>query len=434
MKEAREVATQIGAVPSRPSRSFDSLPFELFIAFRYLMARRKQAFIALISFISVIGLMVGVMAVLIALALMTGLQGELRERIVGASAHVYVFKVSDDGLRDIPAEVAKMKQIPHVVGAAPAAVGKGMLTAGPDRTAAVTLKGIDPALEVSVTDIRKSMRSGSLEAIRSGPDEMDGIVLGTDLATTLEVQPGDTVRLLTPDQVLTPMGMSNSRIRAFKVAGIFSLGLFEFDSEYALVDLPVAERMLGRDQPQFLQLRLDDMFASKEVAEDIPKRLGKDYATQDWAQMNKSLFSALWLEKMAIAITIGLIMTVAAVNIVASLVLLVMEKTRDIAILKTMGTSTASIRRIFMLQGLIIGVAGTAAGTVGGIAIIYVLDRFKLIRVPIDVYQISYIPFTLQPLDLASVVVAAIAVSFLATIYPARQAAKLDPAQALRFQ
>ena len=410
----------------------NDLPFEIFIAFRYLLAKRKQAFIALISFISVIGVMVGVMAVLIALALMTGLQGELRERIVGASAHVYVFKLGD-GIRDIPAEVEKMKQIPRVIGAAPAAIGKGLLTAGMDHQAAVTIKGIDPALEVTVTDIRKSMRSGTLDAIRSGPEEMDGIVLGTDLAATLDVREGDAVRLLTPDQILTPMG-TMPRTRAFKVVGIFSLGLYEFDSEYALVDLPVAERVFGRDQPQFLQLRLDDMFASKEVAEEIPKRLGEDYATQDWAQMNKSLFSALWLEKMAISITIGLIMTVAAVNIVASLVLLVMEKSRDIAILKTMGTSTASIRRIFMLQGLIIGLVGTGAGTIGGCLIIYVLDRFKLIRVPIDVYQISYIPFTLLVTDLLTVIAAALLICFLATIYPARQASKLDPAQALRYQ
>ena len=410
----------------------DALPFELFIAFRYLLARRKQAFISLISFISVLGVAVGVTALLIALALMTGLQGELRERIVGASAHVYVFKLGE-GLRDIPAEVARLKQVPRVVGAAPASIGKGLLKAGVDRTAAVTIKGIDPDLEVTVTDIRKSMKSGTLAAIRSGPEEMDGIVLGTDLAATLEVQPGDTVHLLTPDQVLTPTGMM-PRMRAFKVVGIFSLGLFEFDSEYALVDLAVAEHTFGRNQPQFMQLRLDDMFASKEVAQDIPRRLGKDYATQDWAEMNKSLFSALWLEKMAISITIGLIMTVAAVNIVASLVLLVMEKSRDIAILKTMGTSSASIRRIFMLQGLIIGLAGTAAGTIAGGAIIYVVDRFKLIRVPIDVYQISYVPFTLQPQDLAAVIVAAILVCFVATIYPSRQAAKLDPAQALRYQ
>jgi lipoprotein-releasing system permease protein len=192
--------------------------------------------------------------------------------------------------------------------------------------------------------------------------------------------------------------------------------------------------VFGKDQPAFMQLRLDDMFASRQVAAEIPRRLGEEYATQDWAQMNKSLFSALWLEKMAISITIGLIMTVAAFNIVASLVLLVMEKSRDIAILKTMGTSAASIRRIFMLQGLIIGLAGTAGGSIAGGLIIFVLDRYKLIRVPIDVYQISYVPFTLLPLDLAAVLVAAILVCFVATIYPSRQAAKLDPAQALRYQ
>jgi lipoprotein-releasing system permease protein len=407
-------------------------PFELFVAVRYLLARRKQAFISVISLISILGVTVGVMALLIALSLMTGLQGELRERIVGSSAHVYVFKLGE-GIRDIPAEVQKLKSIPRVIGVAPAAIGKGLLTAGPDHPAPVTIKGIDPDLEVTVTDIRKAMRAGSLDAIRSGPEEMDGIVLGTDLASTLDVHVGDSVRLLTPDQIMTPFAPM-AHVRAFKVVGIFSLGLYEFDSEYALVDLPVAERVFGKDQPQFMQLRLDDMFASKKVAEEIPKRLGEEYATQDWAQMNKSLFSALWLEKMAISITIGLIMTVAAFNIVASLVLLVMEKSRDIAILKTMGTSAASIRRIFMMQGLIIGLVGTAAGTIGGCLIIFVLDRYKLIHVPIDVYQISYVPFTLLPLDLAAVIGAAILVCFVATIYPSRQAAKLDPAQALRYQ
>jgi lipoprotein-releasing system permease protein len=407
-------------------------PFELFVAVRYLLARRKQAFISVISLISILGVTVGVMALLIALSLMTGLQGELRERIVGSSAHVYVFKLGE-GIRDIPAEVTKLKSIPRVIGVAPAAIGKGLLTAGPDHPAPVTIKGIDPDLEVTVTDIRKAMRAGSLDAIRSGPQEMDGIVLGTDLAATLEVHVGDSVRLLTPDLIMTPFAPI-PHTRAFKVVGIFSLGLYEFDSEYALVDLPVAERVFGKNQPQFMQLRLDDMFASQKVAEEIPKRLGEEYATQDWAQMNKSLFSALWLEKMAISITIGLIMTVAAFNIVASLVLLVMEKSRDIAILKTMGTSAASIRRIFMMQGLIIGLVGTAAGTIGGCLIIFVLDRYKLIHVPIDVYQISYVPFTLLPLDLAAVIGAAILVCFVATIYPSRQAAKLDPAQALRYQ
>ena len=408
------------------------LPYELFIAMRYLLAKRKQAYISLISFISVLGVGVGVMAVLIAMALMTGLQKELRERIVGSSAHVYVFKLGD-GIQDISAEIKKLTAVPRVIGAAPASIGKGLLTSGMDQQAAVTIKGIDPALEPNVTDIRTAIREGSLDAIRSGPEERDGIILGIDLAATLEVKVGDTVRLLTPDEVLTPFAPM-PRTRAFKVAGIFSLGLFEFDSEYALVELAVAQRMFGKDQPDFIQVRLDDMFASREVAEDIPRRLGDDYGTQDWAQMNKSLFSALWLEKMAISITIGLIIMVAALNIIGTLVLLVMDKSRDIAILKTMGTSVASIRRIFMLQGLIIGCVGTAAGTIAGCALIYILDRYQLIQIPIDVYQISFVPFTLLPLDLVAVVAAAILICFVATIYPSRQAAKLDPAQALRYQ
>jgi lipoprotein-releasing system permease protein len=410
----------------------NDLPFELFVAMRYLLAKRKQAFISVISLISILGVMVGVMAVLIALALMTGLQGELRDRIVGSSAQVYVFKVGER-IGDVAAEIAKLKAVPHVVAVAPAALGKGLLTSGGDRQAFVTIKGIDPTLEASVTDIRKAMRSGSLDAIRAAADQLDGIVLGTDLARSLEVQIGDTVRVLTPDQIVTPMGAMN-RIRSFKVVGIFSLGLFEFDSEYALVDLPVAERLIGGDKPVFLQVRVDDMFASSAVAADIPRRLGTDYATQDWREMNKSLFSALWLEKMAIAITIGLIIMVAALNIVASLILLVMEKSRDIAILKTMGTRAGSIRSIFMLQGVIIGLVGTGGGTLAGCAIIYILDHYRLIHVPIDVYQISYIPFTLLPLDLLTVVGAAMLICLVATIYPARQASKLDPAQALRYQ
>ena len=412
----------------------NDLPYELFVAVRYLLAKRKQAFISLISFISIIGVGVGVMAVLIAMALMTGLQKELRERIVGSSAHVYVFKLTD-GIRDIPAEVAKLREVPRVIGAAPAAIGKGMLTVGSglNQNSPVTVKGIDVALEPTVTDIRSAIRKGSLDGLRAGPEEMDGIVLGIDLAKNLDVQVGDTVRLLTPDQVLTPFAPM-ARTRAFKVTGIFSLGLFEFDSEYALVDLAVAERVFGKDKPDFMQVRLDDMFASKEVAARIQEHLGEDYATQDWAQMNSSLFSALWLEKMAISITIGLIIMVAALNIVASLVLLVMEKSRDIAILKTMGSTAASIRRIFMLQGLIIGFIGTAGGTLLGCLVIYVLDRYQLIHVPIDVYQISYVPFTLLPQDLIAVVAAALLICFVATIYPSRQASKLDPAQALRYQ
>jgi lipoprotein-releasing system permease protein len=405
--------------------------FELFVALRYLLARRKQAFISLISLISVLGVSVGVMALLIALALMTGLQAELRDRMVGSSAHVYVFKVG--GVQDPDAEVRRMLELPRVEGAAPVVLGKALL-ASASGDAFVELKGIDPAREKDVTNLSRSMQAGSLDALAAGPDAPDGILLGRDLARALEVDVGDSVTVHTPEgSIATPFGLVTRR-KQLTVVGIFSLGLYEFDNGYAFVSLPVGMRLLGKTHPDFVELRVDDMFQSEAVVETIVDRFGPEYMPQDWADLNRSLFSALWLEKMAISITIGLIVMVAALNIIASLILLVMEKSRDIAILKTMGSSAASIRRIFMLQGLIIGLVGTAAGAAAGTALIYVLDRYKLIRVPIDVYQISYVPFTLEPLDFVTVVLAALAICFVATIYPSRQASKLDPAQALRYQ
>jgi lipoprotein-releasing system permease protein len=406
------------------------LPFEFFVALRYLLARRKQAFISLISLISVLGVMIGVMALLIALALMTGLQGELRDRLVGSTAHVYVFKVG--GIRDPEAEMQKLRRIPHVVGVAPVVQGKALITSNHEGEAFIDIKGIVPEREKTVTQIARAMQAGSLDALNTGPDDMDGILIGRDLAKQLNVFVGESVRVMSPEGTLTPFGPM-MRSRRFKVAGVFSLGLFEFDNAYGFVRLDVAERMLDKDHPDYIEVSVDDMFAAQAVADAITARLGPDYLPQDWADMNQSLFSALWLEKMAISITIGLIVMVAALNIIASLVLLVMEKSRDIAILKTMGSSAASIRRIFMLQGLIIGLVGTGAGAVAGGVLIYVLDRYKLIHVPIDVYQISYVPFTLQPIDFAIVVAAAVLICFVATIYPSRQASKLDPAQALRY-
>jgi lipoprotein-releasing system permease protein len=239
--------------------------------------------------------------------------------------------------------------------------------------------------------------------------------------------------VVTTEERLTPLGMI-PRTRQFKVAGIFRLGLFEFDSAYAFVHIDVAKALMNKEAPDYIELRVRDMFKAREIADRVPATLGSDYLPQDWADMNKSLFSALWIEKMAISITIGLIVMVAALNIIASLILLVMEKSRDIAILKTMGSSAASIRRIFVLQGLIIGLIGTAAGAIGGVGLIHVLDRYQLIHVPIDVYQIAYVPFKLDLLDAVIVVAAAVLICFVATIYPSRQAARLDPAQALRYQ
>ena len=407
------------------------MPFELFIALRYLLARRKQTFISLISLISTLGVAVGVMALIIALALMTGLQGELRDRILGSAAHVYVWKTG--GIEDYQAEVRTMRAVPRVIGAAPAILGKALVsTEGGD--AFITFKGVDPLLEPDVTDIQRTMVQGRVrDLIPRGADDVPGLLIGRGLATQLRVEVGDTVTLTTPQGTLSPMGMI-PRVRRARVAGIYALGLYEFDSAYGFITLDFAKRLMGKGTVDLIQLKVDDIYAAPAVADGIADRLGASYVAQDWSDMNRQLFSALWLEKMAISITIGLIVAVAALNIIASLILLVMEKSRDIAILKTMGTSSARIMRIFMMQGLIIGAIGTTIGAAGGLTLCYVLDRYRVIQIPMDVYQVSYVPFVVEPFDFVVVVVAALAICFLATLYPSRQAARLDPVQALRFE
>jgi len=361
---------------------------------------------------------------------MTGLQSELRDRIVGAAAHVYVWKVN--GIRDPAGEVKKLRELPRVTGAAPVVLGKGLITSR-EGEAFITIKAIDPVLEKDVTHVDRALEAGSMDRLVN-PDGPQGILIGRDLAQSLQVHVGDLVEVTTPEGMTnTPFGPM-MRPRRLQVAGIFTLGLYEFDSGYGFVSLDIGMRMLGREHPDYVELRLDDMFKAQEVVDTIVARLGAEYNPQDWADLNRNLFSALWLEKMAISITIGLIVMVAALNIIASLILLVMEKNRDIAILKTMGSSAASVRRIFMLQGLIIGLVGTTAGAIGGCLLIYIFDRYKLIQIPIDVYQISYVPFTLEPQDFVIVVLSAILICFVATIYPSRLAAKLDPAVALRYQ
>ena len=407
------------------------MPFEFFIALRYLLARRKQAFISLISLISTIGVAVGVMALVIALALMTGLQGELRDRILGSTAHVYVWKTG--GIVDYRAEVAKLRAIEGVIGAGPAILGKAMISTS-RADAFISLKGVDPALEPSVTDIQRAMQRGGIEGLVSASeDDPPGILIGRNLAEQLGVGVGDAATLLTPQGTLSPMGMI-PRTRRVRIAGIYTLGLYEFDAGYGFVSLPFAERLLGKAAPDLIELRVADIDAAPDISERLASELGSEYVSQDWADMNQALFSALWLEKMAISITIGLIVMVAALNIIASLILLVMEKSRDIAILKTMGTSSSRVMTIFMMQGLIIGVAGTVVGAGCGLALCWVFDRYRLIQIPMDVYQIAYVPFVVQPVDFVVVVVSAIAICFVATIYPSRQASRLDPVQGLRYE
>jgi lipoprotein-releasing system permease protein len=407
-------------------------PFELQIALRYLLAKRKQAFISVISLISTLGVGVGVMAVIIALAVMTGLQQELRERLIGSQAHIFVSKIT--GLNDYPEEIAKLRAVPGVAGAAPAVVGKAMVTS-PAGQEFIQVNGIDPALESSVIALDSAMTSGSVSALQpsADPDAPPGILLGTDLAANLGVLVGDRVSVLTAEGSLSPMGMVPHR-RSMRVAGIFDLKLSEVNASFAFMPLGVAESLLDRDTAEFIQLRVQNIWDAPAIAASIRAKFGPDYRTEDWTTMNRSLFSALSLEKVAVSLAIGLIVMVAALNIVASLILLVMEKHRDIAILKTMGATARSVMTIFVAQGLIIGVVGTATGALLGLGASAVLNHYQLIRVPADVYQVSYLPFVVLWTDFALVVAVAVLICLFATIYPSRQAARLDPAQALRYE
>ncbi|MGE0866816.1 MAG: lipoprotein-releasing ABC transporter permease subunit [Vicinamibacterales bacterium] len=407
------------------------MPFELQVALRYLLAKRRQVFISVISLVSTVGVTVGVMALVIALALMTGLQQELQARILGASAHVFVWKPA--GITDYHAEVARLRAVPGVIGAAPAIEAKAMIT-GANGNGFALVKGIDPALETSVTDIGHVLTDGSLDQLTpASEDEFPGIVLGKDLAGSLGAMVGDTVTLLTANGTLSPMGVM-PRQRRFRVVGTFRLGLYEVDNGTGLVSLDTAMRLAGADRVERIELKVADVYAAPRIADQIAADFGTEYITSDWGDLNRQLYSALLLEKIGMGIGIGLIVMVAALNIVASLILLVMEKTRDIAILKTMGASARSITMIFLLQGTIIGVLGTLVGATLGTTASYFLDRYRVITIPSDVYQVSYLPFKLLPWDLAAVVVAAIVVCFVATLYPSRQAARLDPAQALRYE
>ena len=411
------------------------MAWELRVALRYLTARRKQAFISLISGVAVLGVAVGVAAVLIALGLMTGLQSEIRARILGATAHISIFRAGGRSPADLDALVGKVREVPGVAGAAPSVYGKALLTS-PTGAAAATLKGIVPAAERTVTDVLAKVSEGSAAPLGSG-EEGEGpapILLGARLAESLNVGVGDVVTLTSPRGRLSPVGLL-PRVARVRVVGTVKTGFYEFDAGWGYLPLVAAERLLDEEgRTAHVEVRLDDMFAVKAGARAILSRLGDGYVTTDWVEMNQSLYSALWIEKVAIGIAIGLIVAVAALNIVATLVLMVMEKHKDIAILVSMGASRGSIMRVFMLQGTVIGAVGTACGGALGSGACWVLDRFRLVKVPEDVYQIAWVPFRLLPGDAAVVLAGALLICFAATLYPARGAARVDPAEALRYE
>ena len=410
--------------------------FEFFISIRYLLAKRRQTFVSLITFISIAGVGVGVTALIVVLAVMNGFHEDLRGRILGITSHVNITSYAGAILnyRELMEEIDKEK---GVVGSTPFIYAPVMMTAG--RSAGAVLRGIDPLSASKVIKLQENLIRGNLADLVQSSHETSvrsypGIILGVELANNLGIRVGEYLTVISPAGRLTPMGQT-PKSGLFEVVGIIQSGMYEYDNTLAYVDVPVAQQFLGiGDSVTGIEVRVQDIYKAGEIAEALKKRLGSPFYISDWIKMNSNFFSALKLEKVVMFVILTLIILVASFNIVSSLTMLVMEKGRDIAILKAMGATTTSIRKIFVLEGFLIGICGTGLGILGGYTLCGLLKRYKFIELPKDVYHISNLPVKMEALDLAAIAFAAICISLIATLYPSRKAAGLDPAEALRYE
>jgi lipoprotein-releasing system permease protein len=412
------------------------MSFELFISLRYLFAKRRQTFISLITFISIAGVAVGVTALIVVLAVMNGFQKDLRERILGITSHVVIGHM-EGAISDYEGILEKVREKKGVVAATPYLYTQVMITSGRGASG-VVLRGLDPETASEVTSIEKNLVRGDLEALKprsgEGSEPRPGIILGVELARQVGVGLGDWITVISPAGRLTPVGRT-PKSKLFRIAGIFQSGMYEYDNTLAYARITDLQKFLGlRDVVSGIELKVADIYNADDMAEELQSSLGYPFWARDWMQMNRNLFSALKLEKVVMFVILTLIVLVAAFNIVSSLIMLVMEKTRDIAILKTMGATAASIRNIFVWEGLVIGVAGTVLGLAGGFVLCALLERYRFIELPRDVYYISTLPVQMEALDVAVIAVSAVVISLAATWYPSRQATKLDPVEALRYE
>jgi lipoprotein-releasing system permease protein len=448
--------------------------FELFVATRYLRAKRRQAFIGVITGISILGVAAGVASLIVALAVNNGFRQDLQARLLGSTSHISLLRVESDGIADWRPLLEKLAKQPHVVAAAPAIYEQVLISRGPRARGAV-IKGMLPNYERKVSDLLNSVNLGSAAAldeepmqpegtdsssntnssaaaggkgVRStqaeSPDDLAGvkqriaamppIILGNDMANGIGASLGSVVLVTSPQGELTPFGMVPKYIR-FRVVGIFTSGFFDYDSSWAFIRLADAQQLFGLgDVISVIQFKIDDIYQAGDVAHALEQAAGPGFMTTNWMEQNKPLFRALRLERVVTFITIGLIVFVAALNILISLIMMVMEKTKDIAVLMSLGTKKAQIRRVFIAQGVLIGVIGTAIGLVIGYAISWTGGHYHFISLSAEVYSIDYVPFAPRLGDGIIVALVSIGISFVATIYPSWAAARILPAEALRYE
>jgi len=410
-----------------------ALPVEYFIGLKYLLAKRKQTFISIITAISVAGVAVGVMALIIVLAVMNGFEKELKDRILGATAHIHVTNL-EGSISDPFALAQRVGTMDGITAASPYIFSQVMISSGTASTGAI-LRGVDVATIGKVTRLPQEIRKGKIEDLdRKTTNGLHGMILGKELAANLGVSPGDIVEVLVPGGNITPMGAFPG-VATFRVAGFSESGMYEYDSSFAYVSLKEAGRIMGMEgRATGIEVKVGDIYQAGRIASRLRVELGYPYWAKDWMQSNRNLFSALKLEKVVMFIILVLIVMVAAFNIISTLIMVVMDKTKDIAVLMTLGATRRMIRKIFALEGLLIGVAGTFAGTVLGVVLCYLLRRYQFIRLPSDVYYISTLPVDLSPAILLLVGSCSIVICFLATLYPSRQASLVDPAEAIRYE